>query len=256
MPKMTRRTFLWLTGGSRRGARHQSTAQTGQQTDSPGHPPGNIKPGEWALSPPPAANARPVAACTCGIGTAGSPRPRETRTSGQHGRACARGGSPRCRDSTIRTASDGRSVLDRRPKGRERDNVPGSRPWTPSARKLAAGGRAAVLSSLQTGALAEVMKGFAAAFGAGAASVLRSVQLRAAESCPPASSSACRSSPPTTSSAAISSSASPPISWKPGSRPCPSPPNSPTCTPIRAAARMNRMVYVGPAPLHDRSQCG
>ena len=38
-------------------------------------------------------------------------------------------------------------------------------PWTIFSSRLSAGGRVAVLSSLQTGALAEVLKGFARAFG-------------------------------------------------------------------------------------------
>ncbi|RQW78336.1 MAG: molybdopterin-binding oxidoreductase, partial [Geobacter sp.] len=164
MPKMTRRNFLWVTGGT--GAA-LATDQPRKLINKliPQVVPAenkNIKPGEWALF------ATTCRECPAGCGLHLWHRDgRVTKAEGNPlhpvngGGLCPRG------QSSLQGLYDPDRVQEVlfRGKGAKVQK----RSWDEAlgviGGKLAAGGKVALLSSLQTGALAEVMKSFTGAFG-------------------------------------------------------------------------------------------
>ena len=162
MPKITRRTFLWLTGGSGIALAANPPRKFVNKLIPQIIPPENIKPGEWALF------ATTCRECPAGCGMHLWHRDgRVTKAEGNPLHPVNRGGlCPRGQSSLQGLYDPDRiqGVLSRRKGG-----GPEPRSWDQAiqaiAGKLAAGGKVAVLSSLQTGALAEVMRSFTAAFG-------------------------------------------------------------------------------------------
>ena len=114
-------------------------------------------------SRPPAANARPAAACRCDTSTAARSKPKATRTTRSTATRCARGANPASKASTIRTGSA--SARPRARRGVAAGGL-GSRAIPAiGGRVRESRGRVALLSDLQTGALAELMRQFVRACG-------------------------------------------------------------------------------------------
>jgi len=162
MPEMSRRTFLWITGGSSIALATNPPRKLVNKLIPRVIPPENIRPGTWELF------ATTCRECPAGCGMHLWHRDgRVTKAEGNtehpvnRGGLCARGQS----------ALQGLYDPDRVQQVLHRDKRQGEqkRSWEEAlagiSAQLSAGGRVAVLSSLQTGALAEVMKSFAAAFG-------------------------------------------------------------------------------------------
>ncbi|HEY3308521.1 MAG TPA: molybdopterin dinucleotide binding domain-containing protein [Desulfuromonadaceae bacterium] len=163
MPKMSRRTFLWMTGGSSIALATDSPRKLINKLIPQVIPPENIQPGDWITI------ATTCRECPAGCGMHLSHRDgRVTKAEGnpQHlvnrGTLCARG------QSSLQGLYDPDRV--QKVLQRQKDvETPITRTWeeglTAIAGKLAAGARVAFISRLETGALAEVMKGFCSAYG-------------------------------------------------------------------------------------------
>jgi Fe-S-cluster-containing dehydrogenase component/anaerobic selenocysteine-containing dehydrogenase len=161
MPQMSRRTFLWLTGGSSIALATNPPRKLVNKLIPQVIPPENIRPGTWQTY------ATTCRECPAGCGMHLWHRDgRVTKAEGNpghpvnHGGLCARGQS----------SLQGLYEPDRvqqvlyRPKGQAEQKHSWEKALADISGRLTGNGRVAILSSLQTGALAEVMKGFARAF--------------------------------------------------------------------------------------------
>ncbi|WP_085814361.1 molybdopterin dinucleotide binding domain-containing protein [Geoanaerobacter pelophilus] len=160
MPDMSRRTFLWVTGGSSIALATDPPRKLVNKLIPKVIPPENIRPGSWTVF------ATTCRECPAGCGMHLSHRDgRVTKAEGNpahpvnRGALCPRGQSA---PQGLYDPDRLREVLHRgggalRPKS-----------WDDAlsaiSTRLVSGGRAVILSSLQTGALSEVMAGFASAF--------------------------------------------------------------------------------------------
>jgi len=162
MPQMSRRTFLWLTGGSSIALATNPPRKLVNKLIPRVIPPENIRPGTWQLY------ATTCRECPAGCGMHLWHRDgRVTKAEGNPGHPVNRGGLCARGQSSLQGLYD----PDRVPQVlyRAKGQQPRQRSWeeamTGISARLSAGGRVAVLSSLQTGALAELLKGFGRAFG-------------------------------------------------------------------------------------------
>ena len=163
MPRMSRRSFLWLTGGSGIALATDSPRKLINKLIPQVIPPENIKPGDWITI------ATTCRECPAGCGMHLSHRDgRVTKAEGNplhpvnRGTLCARGQS----------ALQGLYDPDRVQKVLQRPKdvaTPVTGTWEEAlsniAAKLAAGARVAFVSRLETGSLAEVIKSFCSAYG-------------------------------------------------------------------------------------------
>lgn len=164
MPGISRRTFLWLTGGSGAALATDPSRKLINKLIPQIIPPEHIKPGEWVSF------ATTCRECPAGCGMHVRHRDgRATKAEGNplhpvnRGRLCPRG------QSALQGLYDPdrvTRVVQRTGQGKEFQNS-----WEAAldaiSGRLKAGDRVAVISSLQTGSLAEVMKAFADTLGGG-----------------------------------------------------------------------------------------
>jgi Fe-S-cluster-containing dehydrogenase component/anaerobic selenocysteine-containing dehydrogenase len=163
MSKISRRTFLWLTGGSGFALATNPPRKMINKLIPQVTPPEYIRPGEWDFF------ATTCRECPAGCGMHLWYRDgRVTKAEGNPAHPVNRGGLCARGQSALQGLYDPDRVqrVLYRPKGGATRNSS----WDEALPVLAAqlssgGGKVAVLSNLQTGALAEVMKGFAGAFG-------------------------------------------------------------------------------------------
>ncbi|MBJ6726100.1 4Fe-4S dicluster domain-containing protein [Geomesophilobacter sediminis] len=162
MSPISRRTFLWLTGGTGVAIATAAERKVVNRLIPQVIPPEQIQPGEWSFF------ATTCRECPAGCGLQLWHRDgRVTKAEGnpQHpinrGTLCPRG------QSAVQGLydPDRLQTLTYRPKGGPEQKGTWEQALGFLGKQLAGGGRAAVLSGLQTGALAEVMRGFAQAFG-------------------------------------------------------------------------------------------
>ncbi|HJV35457.1 4Fe-4S dicluster domain-containing protein [Geomonas sp.] len=162
MSKMSRRAFLWFAGGSGFAIASNEPRKLINKLIPQVIPPEYIRPGEWDFF------ATTCRECPAGCGMHVWHRDgRATKAEGnpQHpvnrGGLCARGQS----------ALQGLYDPDRlqqviyRPKGGGERTSSWQEAFSAIAARVSAGGNVVVISNLQTGSLAEIMKGFAGAFG-------------------------------------------------------------------------------------------
>ncbi|HBA87288.1 MAG TPA: molybdopterin-binding oxidoreductase [Geobacter sp.] len=162
MSDISRRTFLWVTGGSSIALVTDPPRKLVNKLIPKVIPPENIRPGAWTVF------ATTCRECPAGCGMHLSHRDgRVTKAEGNPDHPVNRGGLCPRGQSALQGLYDPdrvQQVLYRR-----RGEAPQRRSWEEAlgaiSSRLSAGGSVAVLSSLQTGALAEVMTRFAAAFG-------------------------------------------------------------------------------------------
>ena len=162
MPEMSRRTFLWLTGGSSIALATNPPRKLVNKLIPKVIPPENIRPGEWELF------ATTCRECPAGCGMHLWHRDgRVTKAEGNPAHPLNQGGLCPRGQSALQGLYDPDRVQQvlYRAKGREARQHSWEEAFRSLAARLSAGGRVAVLSSLQTGALAEVMTRFAGAFG-------------------------------------------------------------------------------------------
>ena len=164
MPGMSRRTFLWLTGGSGVALATDPSRKLINKLIPQIIPPENIQPGEWVSF------ATTCRECPAGCGMHVRHRDgRATKAEGNPlhpvnvGRLCPRGQSalqglfdPDRVKNVVSQTSQGQKVQDSWNNALEAISA-----------RLKSGNRAVIISSLQTGSLAEVMQQFAERFGAG-----------------------------------------------------------------------------------------
>jgi len=162
MSDMSRRTFLWITGGSSIALATDPPRKLVNKLISKVIPPEDIHPGSWAFF------ATTCRECPAGCGLHLSHRDgRVTKAEGNPAHPVNRGGLCPRGQSALQGLYDPDRVQQviYRDKGED----PQRRSWeealTAISARLLTGARVAVLSNLQTGALAEVMTSFAAAFG-------------------------------------------------------------------------------------------
>ena len=162
MSKMSRRTFLWVTGGSSIALATDPPRKLVNKLIPKVIPPEDSRPGTWELF------ATTCRECPAGCGMHLAHRDgRVTKAEGNRlhpvnlGGLCPRG------QSSLQGLYDPDRVQHvlYRVKGQEQQKRSWAEALAAIAAKLSAGGRVAILSSLQTGALAEVMNAFAGAFG-------------------------------------------------------------------------------------------
>lgn len=160
MPDMSRRTFLWVTGGSSIALATDPPRKLVNKLIPKVIPPENIRPGSWTIF------ATICRECPAGCGMHLSHRDgRVTKAEGNpahpvnRGALCPRGQSA---PQGLYDPDRLRQVLYRS------GGAPRPRNWQEAlssiSTRLSSGGRAVILSSLQTGALAEAMAAFASAF--------------------------------------------------------------------------------------------
>ncbi len=162
MPKMTRRTFMWLTGGSSIALASNAPRKMVNQLIPQVIPPEDIRPGEWELF------ATTCRECPAGCGMHLWHRDgRVTKAEGNPAHPVNQGGLCGRGQSSLQGLYDPDRVQKvlYRAEGQKPQPSSWEQALAAIAAKLAAGGKVAVLSSLQTGALAEVMQRFAGAFG-------------------------------------------------------------------------------------------
>jgi Fe-S-cluster-containing dehydrogenase component/anaerobic selenocysteine-containing dehydrogenase len=162
MPQMSRRTFLWLTGGSSIALATNPPRKLINKLIPQVIPPEDIRPGAWQLY------ATTCRECPAGCGMHLWHRDgRVTKAEGNPEHPVNRGGLCARGQSSLQGLYDPDRVQQAlyRPKGKQEQKQTWEEALAGISAKLSAGGRVAVLSSLQTGALAEVLKGFARAFG-------------------------------------------------------------------------------------------
>ena len=162
MPLMSRRMFLWLTGGSSIAIATTPPRKLVNKLIPQVIPPENIRPGSWQLY------ATTCRECPAGCGMHLWHRDgRVTKAEGNPGHPVNRGGLCARGQSSLQGLYDPdrlRQVLHRQ-QGRQEQRSSWEEALTAISDRLSAGGRVGVLSGLQTGALAELMQGFALAFG-------------------------------------------------------------------------------------------
>ena len=162
MPQMSRRTFLWLTGGSSIALATNPPRKLINKLIPQVIPPENIRPGTWQLY------ATTCRECPAGCGMHLWHRDgRVTKAEGNPGHPVNRGGLCARGQASLQGLYDPDRVqqIIFRPKVKSEQKRSWEAALAGISAQLAGGGRVAILSSLQTGALAEVMKGFARAFG-------------------------------------------------------------------------------------------
>ena len=162
MPKMSRRTFMWLTGGSSFALATNPPRKLVNKLIPRVIPPEDIRPGAWELF------ATTCRECPAGCGMHLWQRDgRVTKAEGNPNHPVNRGGLCARGQSALQGLYDPDRVQQvlYSEKGQTQRQQSWEEALTAIAAKLRAGGRVAVVSSLQTGALAEVIKGFAGAFG-------------------------------------------------------------------------------------------
>ena len=162
MPQMSRRTFLWLTGGSSIALATNPPRKLVNKLIPQVIAPENIRPGTWQLY------ATTCRECPAGCGMHLWHRDgRVTKAEGNPGHPVNRGGLCARGQSALQGLYDPDRV--RQVLFRARGQQEQKRSWDEAladiSARLSAGGRVAILSSLQTGALAEVLSSFARAFG-------------------------------------------------------------------------------------------
>jgi Fe-S-cluster-containing dehydrogenase component/anaerobic selenocysteine-containing dehydrogenase len=162
MPKISRRTFLWFTGGSSLALATNPPRKLVNKLIPKVIPPEDILPGTWEMF------ATTCRECPAGCGMHLWQRDgRVTKAEGNPAHPVNLGGLCPRGQSSLQGLYDPDRV--QQPLYRVQGRQPQKASWgdalTAIAAKLSAGGRVAVLSSLQTGALAEVMRSFAGAFG-------------------------------------------------------------------------------------------
>ncbi|SNB46690.1 4Fe-4S dicluster domain-containing protein [Geobacter sp. DSM 9736] len=161
MPKMTRRTFMWLSGGAGAALAAEPGRKLVNKLVPYVNPPEQTRPGEWSHF------ATTCRECPAGCGMMLWHRDgRVTKAEGNPahpvnaGALCPRG------QSSVQGLYDPdriKGVWHRPRGGRKRE-----RSWEEALREIAGslpGRSVAVLSSLQTGSLSEVMRRFTATFG-------------------------------------------------------------------------------------------
>ena len=162
MSQMSRRTFLWLTGGSSIALATNPPRKLVNKLIPKVIAPENIRPGTWQ------SYATTCRECPAGCGMHLWHRDgRVTKAEGNPGHPVNRGGLCARGQSSLQGLYDPdrvRQVL-LRAKGQEDRKRSWEEALSTISARLSAGGRVAVLSSLQNGALAEVLKNFARAFG-------------------------------------------------------------------------------------------
>ena len=164
MTDMSRRTFLWVTGGSSIALATDPPRKLVNKLIPKVIPPEDIRPGTWTSF------ATTCRECPAGCGMHLSHRDgRVTKAEGNPEHPVNRGGLCPRGQSALQGLYDPDRV--REVLSRNQGQKPQKSSWDEAllsiSSRLRAGGRVAVLSSLQTGALAEVMAGFAAGFGTG-----------------------------------------------------------------------------------------
>ncbi|ACM19227.1 menaquinol oxidoreductase complex ACIII, molybdopterin-binding-like and iron-sulfur cluster-binding subunit ActB [Geotalea daltonii FRC-32] len=162
MPKMTRRNFLWLTGGTGVALAVDPPRKLVNKLIPQVIPPENIKPGEWAFF------ATTCRECPAGCGMHLWHRDgRITKAEGNPDHPVNRGGLCPRGQSALQGLYDPDRLqkISFRPQRSGNEAVGWHDAIAAIGSRLKAGGRVALMSSLQTGSLAEVMKHFAAAFG-------------------------------------------------------------------------------------------
>jgi anaerobic selenocysteine-containing dehydrogenase/Fe-S-cluster-containing dehydrogenase component len=161
MSKMSRRTFLWFAGGSSFAIASNQPRKLVNKLIPQVIPPDYIRPGEWEFF------ATTCRECPAGCGMHLWYRDgRVTKAEGNPAHPVNRGGLCARGQSALQGLYD----PDRLQKvlhgvNGKRSEATWEQALQDISAKIAAGGRVALLSSLQTGALAEVMTGFAGAFG-------------------------------------------------------------------------------------------
>ena len=162
MPEMSRRTFLWLTGGSSIALAANEPRKLVNKLIPKVIPPEDIRPGNWQLF------ATTCRECPAGCGIHLWHRDgRVTKAEGNPDHPLNRGGLCARGQSSLQGLYDPdrvQQVMSRGREGKEQNRTFDQALAEISAR-LSAGGRVALISSLQTGTLSEVMRGFARAFG-------------------------------------------------------------------------------------------
>ncbi|MCM0080901.1 4Fe-4S dicluster domain-containing protein [Geomonas sp. Red32] len=162
MSTMSRRTFLWLASGTGFALASNPPRKLVNKLIPQVIPPEDIRPGEWALF------ATTCRECPAGCGMHLWHRDgRVTKAEGNPSHPVNRGGLCARGQSSLQGLYDPDRLtrVVRRVKGEREREATWEEALEAVAGSLKGGGRAAVLSNLQTGALAEVMKGFAGAFG-------------------------------------------------------------------------------------------
>ena len=164
MTDMSRRTFLWVTGGSSIALATDPPRKLVNKLIPKVIPPEDLRPGSWSFF------ATTCRECPAGCGMQLSHRDgRVTKAEGNPEHPVNRGGLCPRGQSALQGLYDpdrARQVL-RRGEGRKLQESSWDEALPAISSRLRGGGRVAVLSSLQTGALAEVMAGFSAAFASG-----------------------------------------------------------------------------------------
>jgi Fe-S-cluster-containing dehydrogenase component/anaerobic selenocysteine-containing dehydrogenase len=164
MSQMSRRTFLWLTGGSSVALATNPPRKLINKLIPQIIPPENIRPGTWQTY------ATTCRECPAGCGMHLWHRDgRVTKAEGNPGHPVNRGGLCARGQSCLQGLYDPDRLqqIIFRPKGQAEQTHSWEEALAGISARLTEGGRVAVLSSLQTGSLAEVMKGFVRAFGSG-----------------------------------------------------------------------------------------
>jgi anaerobic selenocysteine-containing dehydrogenase/Fe-S-cluster-containing dehydrogenase component len=164
MSEMTRRTFLWITGGSSIALATNPPRKLVNKLIPQVIPQEQVRPGSWQTY------ATTCRECPAGCGMHLWHRDgRVTKAEGNPDHPVNRGGLCPRGQAALQGLYDPdrvRQVLTRVTGHRQPDQ---QRSWDEAlnavSARIAAGGRVAVLSSLQTGSLAQVMTSFARAFG-------------------------------------------------------------------------------------------
>jgi len=163
MPDISRRTFLWITGGSSIAIATNPPRKLVNKLIPQIIPPEDIRPGTWQFY------ATTCRECPAGCGMHLWHRDgRVTKAEGNPDHPVNRGGLCPRGQSALQGLYDPdrvRQVMQRANKGVAEQPRLWDEAFTEISRRLSAGGKVAVLSSLQTGALAEVLKSFAGTFG-------------------------------------------------------------------------------------------
>ncbi|UFS70375.1 4Fe-4S dicluster domain-containing protein [Geomonas sp. RF6] len=158
---ISRRTFLWLTGGSSIALATNPQRKLVNQLVPLVVPPEAIPSGEWALY------ATTCRECPAGCGMHLWHRDgRVTKAEGNPDHPVNRGGLCPRGHSSLQGVYDPDRVkgVRHRPRGGSERSATWEGAISDIAGKLASGARAAVISSVQTGTLAQVMRSFAGAF--------------------------------------------------------------------------------------------
>ena len=162
MSDMSRRTFLWITGGSSIALATDPPRKLVNKLIPKVIPPEEIRPGIWTLF------ATTCRECPAGCGMHLSHRDgRVTKAEGNPVHPVNRGGLCPRGQSALQGLYDPDRVQHvlYRDNGAERQKRSWEEALTALSARLLTGARVAVLSNLQTGSLAEIMTRFAAAFG-------------------------------------------------------------------------------------------